>query len=70
MATEKIKCPVCGFEALHVSREGRGNLTVDTVKQVQVCKHFKEQAQTSPWKAVPLDCPHLQEELQKPRRGR
>jgi hypothetical protein len=67
MATHKIRCSVCGFEALLVSREGRDKLTVDSVKQVQMCGYFKEQAQTDAWKIVPLDCPHLQEQIQRPR---
>ncbi len=66
MPSTKIRCQICGFQALRVSRGGRDHLTVDSIKQGKVCRFFKEEGKTNPWKTAPLDCPHLQEAFQQP----
>lgn len=69
MPVEIIKCSECDFEAPYVTSDGKGRLTIDAAKQVQVCAFFKEQAKLNPSKPVSLDCPHFHEGLARPRRG-
>jgi hypothetical protein len=69
MPTEKIRCPACGFVALLVTIGESTKLTVDSRKQIQLCKSLGDQLQSSSLRARPLDCPAFREALQRPRTG-
>ena len=66
MATQKIKCPACGFDALLFTTQGSTALTVDTAKQIKVCDHYRHRLQTNARKGAPLDCRSFREAVQKP----
>lgn len=57
MSCEIIRCPVCGFEATHVSVAGRGTLTVEATAWMQQCE--------SPQGTEVGDCPHLDEAMMR-----
>jgi hypothetical protein len=69
MPTQKIKCPACGFAALLVVMGESPKLTLDSMKQIQLCKSLTDHLQSRSSRARALDCPAFREELQRPRTG-
>jgi phage protein D len=66
MATQKIKCPACGLDALLFMAQGTTALTVDSAKQIKVCDHYRTQLQANARRGAPLDCPAFREAMQRP----
>jgi hypothetical protein len=66
MATEKIKCPACGFGALLFTTGETTRLTVDSATQIRVCNRFKHQPKSDTSRIDPLDCHDFREALQRP----
>jgi hypothetical protein len=65
MTTKKIHCSACGFGAL-LFRTGESiALTIDSAKQIQVCRQLRDQPQANARRVAPLDCRDFREAVER-----